>query len=218
MNRVVWGRRYPDASRFDGMIFWGGGLSGPQATPGDYTARLVVDGDSMQVPFEIRLDPRSSATPADLQAQFEFLREVRDKVTEVNESVEQVRDLRGQIRSFLARLPEGATGVDTVKAAGNALIERMTAVEEVLYETRSESRQDPLNYGINLGNELSALGGTVASGDFRPTDQAYAYRDEVMAEIEAELTTLRTILTTEVDAFNRLVREQELPIIAPASD
>ena len=25
MNRAVWGRRYPDASRFDGMIFWGGG-------------------------------------------------------------------------------------------------------------------------------------------------------------------------------------------------
>ncbi|WP_412069312.1 glycosyl hydrolase [Rubrivirga sp. IMCC43871] len=218
MNRVVWGRRYPDAARFDGMIFWGGGLNGPQATPGQYTARLVVDGDSLQVPFEIRLDPRSSATPEDLQAQFEFLREVRDKVTEVNESVEQVRDLRAQIRAFLARLPDDAAGVDTVKTAGEALIERMTTVEEVLYETRSESRQDPLNYGINLGNELSALGGTVASGDFRPTDQAYAYRDEVMAEIEAELTTLRAILDTDVAAFNRLVREQELPIIVPSSD
>ena len=146
------------------------------------------------------------------------MREVRDKVTEVNESVEQVRDLRTQIRAFLARLPEGAVGVDTVKAAGNALVERMTAVEEVLYETRSQSNQDPLNYGINLGNELSALGGTVASGDFRPTDQAYAYRDEVMAEIEAELATLRVILDAEVAAFNRLVREQELPVIVPSSD
>ena len=218
MNRAVWGRRYPDAARFDGMIFWGGGLSGPQATPGTYRARLVIGEDSLEVPFEIKLDPRSSATPADLQAQFEFLREVRDKVTEVNESVEQVRDLRAQIRSFLARLPDDAAGADTVEAAGERLIERMTAVEEVLYETRSQSRQDPLNYGINLGNELSALGGTVASGDFRPTDQAYAYRDEVMAEIEAELATLREILTTDVDAFNRLVREQALPVIVPESD
>ncbi|MGB3541630.1 MAG: glycosyl hydrolase, partial [Rubrivirga sp.] len=146
-----------------------------------------------------------------------FLREVRDKVTEVNESVEQVRDLRAQIRSFLARLPDGVSGVDTVEAAGNALVERMTAVEEVLYETRSQSRQDPLNYGINLGNELSALGGTVASGDFRPTDQAYAYRDEVMGEIEAELTTLRAILEVEVPAFNALIREMELPTIVPDS-
>ena len=218
MNRVVWGRRYPDAARFDGMIFWGGGLSGPQATPGTYRARLRVGQDSLEVPFEILLDPRSSATPADLQAQFEFLREVRDKVTEVNESVEQVRDLRAQIRAFLARLPDDAAGVDTVTAAGESLIDRMTAVEEVLYETRSRSRQDPLNYGINLGNELSALGGTVASGDFRPTDQAYAYRDEVLAEIEVELATLRQILTTDVDAFNQLVREQALPVIVPESD
>jgi photosystem II stability/assembly factor-like uncharacterized protein len=217
MNRVVWGRRYPDASRFDGMIFWGGGLNGPEAVPGTYTARLVVGEDSTEVPFEILLDPRSSATPADLQAQFEFLREVRDKVSEVNESVERVRDLRDQIQTYLARLPE-SPGADSVRAAGERLVERMTAVEEALYETRNESRQDPLNYGINLGNELSALGGTVAAGDFRPTDQAYAYRDEVMAEIEVELATLRQILETDVPAFNRQVREAELPVIVPTSD
>lgn len=217
MNRVVWGRRYPDASRFDGMIFWGGGLNGPEAVPGTYTARLVVGEDSTEVPFEILLDPRSSATPADLQAQFEFLREVRDKVTEVNESVERVRDLRDQIQSYLARLPESADA-DSVEAAGERLVERMTAVEEALYETRNESNQDPLNYGINLGNELSALGGTVAAGDFRPTDQAYAYRDEVLSEIEIELATLTEILETDVPAFNRLIRESELPVVVPTSD
>ena len=218
MNRVVWGRRYPDASSFDGMILWGGGLRGPEAVPGDYTARLVVGDDSLEVPFEVRLDPRSSATPEDLEAQLAFLQGVRDKVTEVNESVERVRNVRAQINAFLARLPAQATGADTVRAAGRALVERMTAVEEVLYETRNESRQDPLNYGINLGNELSALGATVGVGDFRPTDQAVAYRDEVTAEIDAELAALRDLLDTEVPAFNRLVREQELPVIVPDAD
>ena len=89
--------------------------------------------------------------------------------------------------------------------------------KKALYETRNESRQDPLNYGINLNNELSALGGTVAVGDFRPTDQAYAYRDEVMAEIDVEMTTLRQILDVEVPAFNRMIRERELPVIVPTS-
>ncbi|MEM0961106.1 MAG: glycosyl hydrolase [Bacteroidota bacterium] len=217
MNRVVWGRRYEDASRFDGMVFWGGGLNGPQALPGTYTARLVIDDDSLQVPFEIRLDPRSSATPEDLEAQFTFLREVRDKVTEVNDAVREVRDLRGQIRSYLARLPESADA-DSARAAGEELIERMTAVEETLYETRNESRQDPLNYGINLGNELSALGGTVSRGDFRPTDQAVEYQAEVTAEIDAELATLRQVLDVEVPAFNALIRQLALPIIVPPSD
>ena len=215
MNRVVWGRRYPDASSFDGMILWGGGLRGPEAVPGTYTARLVVGDDSTEVPFEIRLDPRSSATSEDLDAQFAFLSGVRDKVTEVNRSVERVRDLRAQINAFLTRLPAQAAGADTVRAAGKALVDRMTAVEQALYETRNESRQDPLNYGINLGNELSALGATAAAGDFRPTDQAVAYRDEVTAEIDAELATLRQILDRDVPAFNRLVREQELPVIVP---
>ncbi|MGH7528767.1 MAG: WD40/YVTN/BNR-like repeat-containing protein, partial [Gemmatimonadales bacterium] len=33
MNRFVWNLRYPDASRFDGLILWGRGTQGPVAVP-----------------------------------------------------------------------------------------------------------------------------------------------------------------------------------------
>src|SRR5216117_952863 len=43
MNRFVWNLRYPDASRFQGMIYWAGGTVGPVAVPGAYKVRLTVD-------------------------------------------------------------------------------------------------------------------------------------------------------------------------------
>jgi hypothetical protein len=44
LNRFVWDLRYADATRFPGMIFWAGGVRGPQVVPGTYSVELLVDG------------------------------------------------------------------------------------------------------------------------------------------------------------------------------
>ena len=213
LNRFVWDRTYPGADDFEGNVMWGGRLAGPEAVPGRYRARLVVGEDSVEVPFEVVPDPRASATPEDYQAQFDFLAEVRDKLTETHRAITRLRATREQVTEYLARLPEDAAGADTVRAAGEALVEELTEVEETLYETRNESRQDPLNFGIKLNNQLAALAGLTSFGDFRPTDQAVAYRAEVVDEIDRALARLRGVFAEEVEAFNALVRQQALPTV-----
>ena len=44
MNRFVWDLRYAEATKFPGMILWGGSTRGPVAVPGTYTVELAVDG------------------------------------------------------------------------------------------------------------------------------------------------------------------------------
>ena len=212
LNQFVWDMRYPDAERFDGLILWAGGTGGPQATPGRYQARLIVGSDSMTVPFEIVKDPRASASQADLQAQHDFLIALRDKLSETHEAILDIREARSQIDALTERLGDHA-GADTIRAAAKTLKEKMRTIEEALYQTKNRSGQDPLNYPIRLNNRLSALAGVVASGDNRPTDQAIAVRDEITALIDAELAKLRTILQTDLPAFNRLVREQDVPAV-----
>src|SRR5213594_4877966 len=63
MNRFVWNLRYPDASRFQGMIFWAGGTAGPVAVPGTYKVRLTVGDWSQTQTFVVRGDPRLKTTP-----------------------------------------------------------------------------------------------------------------------------------------------------------
>ena len=46
LNRFVWDLSYPDASRFDGLILWGGGTQGPKAVPGTYRARLTLNQEA----------------------------------------------------------------------------------------------------------------------------------------------------------------------------
>jgi hypothetical protein len=53
----------------------------------------------------------------------------------------------------------------------------------------------------------------VASAEAAPTAQSSAVYDELAARIDAELATLDRVLADDVPAFNRLVREKEIPAV-----
>ncbi len=104
MNRFVWNLRYPDASSFPGMIMWAGTTSGPRAAPGTYQVRLTVGDRELTETFEVVKDPRIDATQADLQEQFDFLVRIRDRVSEANDAVARIRDIRGQVDAAVQRV------------------------------------------------------------------------------------------------------------------
>lgn len=213
MNTFSWNMRYENAEDFPGMIMWAGSTRGPRAVPGSYQARLIVGDDSTSIPFEIAQDPRSSSSLADVQAQFDFLIEIRDKLTETHEAIQQIRDVRKQVKDITGRIPDGQEGQEEIKEAGKALTQQITEIEETLYQTKNQSRQDPLNFPIRLNNKLAAVASTSSVGDYRPTDQAYEVRDELTAQIDAELVSLKTIMETDLPAFNQLVRDYAVPAI-----
>ncbi len=212
LNSFSWDTRYEGAERFPGVVLWGGGLGGPRALPGRYQARLIVGDDSTTVPFDILPDPRSTATPEDYQAQYEFLVQVRDKLTETHTAIKDIRDARDQIKTVNGRLGEGAEA-DSARALGKRIIRDLTKVEEALYQTQNRSGQDPLNFPIRLNNRLSALVGSVATGDFRPTAQAERVRQEITGLIDVELAKLRRIMEEDVARYNAAVDALDVPAV-----
>ncbi|HZN10059.1 MAG TPA: glycosyl hydrolase, partial [Blastocatellia bacterium] len=212
LNRFVWDLRYPDAVRFPGMILWAGSTSGPRAVPGAYQVRLTANGKTLAETFELRKDPRVETTPAEFARQFELLAKVRDKLTETHEAIIQLRDVRKQAEETAKRVQGQPNGQPIVEAA-KALGAKLTAVEEELYQTKNQSNQDPLNYPIRLNNKLAALAGAVSSADAAPTEQSFAVYDDLTGRINAQLQKLRQVMQTDLPAFNKLVRDQNVPAV-----
>ncbi|MEO1523792.1 MAG: glycosyl hydrolase [Planctomycetota bacterium] len=212
MNEVRWSLQYPSAETFKGMVLWSGGTSGPTAVPGTYTAALSLGEQSMEIEFEVVADPNATTTADDYQKQFEFLMEVREKLSETHRAIKQIRSARDQIKTVLGKVKDEKS-LSEVEEAGKSLIEKMTTIEKALYQTKNESPQDPLNFPIRLNNRLSALGSTVSVGSFPPTAQAYAFRDEVVKAIDAELAKLKKLLKKDLNAFNTLVRKKAVPAV-----
>ena len=212
LNRFVWDTRYPDAVRFPGMILWAGETRGPKLPPGSYQVKLTVDGKSFTENFEIKPDPRLTATPADYAKQLELGLKIRDKLSETHNAIIQIRDVRKQVEDLLKRLA-GQPNFKVINDAGTALNKNLTAVEETLYQTKNQSSQDPLIYPIRLNNKLAALAGVVGSAETAPTAQSYAVYDELVTQIDAQLQRLTQIMKTDVPAFNQLVRDQNIPAV-----
>ncbi len=212
MNRFVWDMRYPDAVSFDGLILYSANTKGPVAVPGNYRVKLTVAGKSMEQDFEILKDPRVKSSIADLQAQFDFLIEVRDKLSEANQAVLDIRTIRKDLNYLKGKFKEQAEFADIIEMASE-LDRQMTVIENNIHETRNEARQDPLNFGIKLNNRLAYLATHESAGDFRPTDQGVAYKKEVSAQIDKELKDLKELLTLRLNELNKIIREKGVQFI-----
>jgi hypothetical protein len=212
LNSFTWDLRYAEASKFKGLILWSGPTAGPRVLPGRYEARLTAAGQTESQAFEVRKDPRLATSDADFAKQQELLLKIRGKLTATHDAIARLRGVRDQLKTASERA-KGSEAEKAIQEAADALAKKLTAVEEALYQTKNRASQDPLNYPIRLNNKLAALGGTVASADAAPTAQAYAVYDELVAKIDAELRALDGLLADDVSAFNRLVREKEIPAV-----
>ena len=210
LNRFVWDERYADATRFPGMILWAGQTQGPKIVPGNYQVKLTVEGQTMTESFEVKPDPRLSTTAADYAKQLDLSLKIRDKLTETHSAIIQIRDVKKQVDDLVKRVgPQSKPIAD----GGNALIKKLTEVEEALYQTKNQSSQDPLNFPIRLNNKLAALMGVVARSETPPNDQSIEVYNDLVRQIDAQLTKLAQIMKTDVPAFNQLVKDQNIPAI-----
>lgn len=211
-NRFVWDMRYPDATSFDGLILYSSNTKGPVAVPGTYRARLNFAGQSDEQEFEILKDPRVLSSQADLQAQFDFLIKVRDKLSEANQAVIDIRKMYADLDYLEAKLEDNSDAEPLLESIAS-LREEASVIENNLHETRNEAYQDPLNFGIKLNNHLAYLATHESAGDFRPTSQGEAFRLEVSAQIDQEIAALETLVEERLPEINLMLRVEEIEML-----
>ena len=210
LNRFEWNQRYQGAKTFEGMIIWSGSPEvGPKAPPGRYQARVTANEISETVDFEIVMDPRlEGVTQADLVEQFELATKIKDKTTDANDAVIDIRDVRDQLEERLE-----ASANPELQTTGRSLIDQITEIEEALYQVKNQSNQDPLNFPIRLNNRLASLRRSVETGDAKPTAGAYQVFEELSQELAGHLSRLETLMNQELDAINQKLSSESLETI-----
>lgn len=201
MNRFVWDMRHPGPVSFPGMILWAASTRGPVALPGSYQVKLTAGGETRTAMFRIERHPLVDATDEDLRARFQMASAIASKVSQANEAVIRIRELKGEIEK---RIGEAGESRAEVAKAGRSLIEKLTGIEGEIYQYRNQSNQDPLNYPIKLNNKLAALMNVVESAEARPTESARQVFAELSARLDKELSRLAALEAGEVASFRKL--------------
>ncbi len=143
-----------------------------------------MDGEVHEQPFEIRKDPRVKASDADLRAQFELMVGIRDRISEVIDSVMKIRQVRAQLN----------------RASGEAdrVLEQLREIEGKLMIWMG-SQAHPMMFGPpGLIEKLSRLSGAVIAADARPTEAMVAVFEDLSERFEVLQNRLNQIIEEEV--------------------
>jgi photosystem II stability/assembly factor-like uncharacterized protein len=132
INRVTWDFRENGPTLWMGAAReeYRGPLTGPAVVPGMYTARIVLDGQTLTQSFEVRPDPRDSWTQADYTAAHAFaekysvaygkIDEVLNNLDAIKKSLEAARKQAGGNSALTAKIDAATTQRDAVFAAFTA--------------------------------------------------------------------------------------------------
>ena len=214
-NRFIWDLRYPDAHRVmphnDNQQ---GFIKGPHAVPGAYRVTLTVGDEQRSQDFEIVKEAGVEASQADLNAQFDLLITIRDKVSATHKLVNQMRDARAQLKGWHGRLKGLETAAGILDAA-KALEEQILEVEkELMIPDTRPGWPDAMNHGDRLAMQLSSLSFNVNLGDYKPTDYEYGAFDEIAADIDGVAEKFEDIVDGNLAEFNTMLSNAGFGIVA----
>jgi len=100
-----------------------------------------------------------------------------------------------------------------VKQMADSINKQITSIEETLYQTKSKSVQDVLNYPIKLNDKLAGVFDVANSGNFPPSKQVLDVYGDLASQIDIQVKRLEDVKNKEIPAFNDLIRQKALPVI-----
>jgi photosystem II stability/assembly factor-like uncharacterized protein len=187
----------------------------PRALPGSYQIQLTVGDAIYRQPLRIVTDPRLGVTAEDLRAQFDLKLAIRDRISILNELLNQIQHTRLQVEEWERRAQRRGgeePAIAAVLAAARGLRERLNDVEVEIMQVNADKPQPGTS---RVKEKLVTLSGMIDESDHAPTQGARAVFALLHAEVEVAQATLRQLLTEEVAQFGAMIQAAGIPTIVP---
>jgi photosystem II stability/assembly factor-like uncharacterized protein len=212
LNRFVWDMRILKPTLIRHAVFNEGTKRPPQVPPGEYEVRLTVGNASFTAPVTVAPHPGSTATAADLKAQYDLLFAIRDSLSQTHETVLKVRDLLAQVKTVSEHAEKIGKG-EPLEAKAAALEKELHAVAAELTNPEIQADEDDLNYLPKLDHDFTYLAGEVSAADTRPTDADVAYYGLLKGKLAAVLEEYQRIVDRDLVEFNRAAAAASVPVV-----
>ena len=166
----------------------------------------------------MRGDPRIAASETDFAANGRFLESVFGAIVDLHVGLNDIRDVRAQVNEVVGQASEaGLSGAEALGAAGAALADSITVLEDRLFQKRRAAQQDMVAYEGLLNMQLTALMGEVDGSDLPPRAGVLERWSDLEAEWMVEEAGLARVLGELLDAFNQLARDSGVPAVIARS-
>ncbi len=199
------------------ILSWGtgGGFRGITVAPGTYTIKLSVADEEYTQELVVRKDPRSDGTLADIEAQVAMQIELREDLKSAAGMINDIEWIKKQLDDLIVVLEQDESAADVIAGAESLYSELQAVEDKVLQPIAAEGDSKSFRYPNRLYSQLSVLAGNLASSvDFAPNRQQREVHAVLKARLVQYQAELQELLENNVAAFNQMIRERGLTIIA----
>jgi photosystem II stability/assembly factor-like uncharacterized protein len=216
MHRWVWDLRYPAPASMQheypiSAIPHDTPRSplGPLVLPGEYTARLTVNGHTWTASLTVKMDPRVSTPPSGLEEQFNIEQRLASELTASTDAAKEAHALLDQL-SKMETQSSGSLAEQT-----KALSQK---VEDILRGPKVPTPNAAPQPTLAHENEaLGTLYGSVGQADVAPTVAQRNAATETERDFSIVLKRWEEIKRSDLPALNRKLRDAKLKEISLAS-
>jgi photosystem II stability/assembly factor-like uncharacterized protein len=212
VHRVLWDLTLPGGEIIPkAKLDAGNPVEGILAPPGEYTARLTVDGKPQTVKFMVRPDPRSKG---EVTAQVAFAEKIRGDINKLAGVVQQLRAVRKQLRERNDLVADQDKAKDLVKASVE-LMDKFDGLEEKLHNPKAQVTYDIFGAkgGAKLYSQFAFLFEMVKEGDGPPTQGMEKVYTDVSAELGKLTDEFRSLTEGDLAKLNVRAKELDLPVV-----
>jgi photosystem II stability/assembly factor-like uncharacterized protein len=213
MNRFAWDLHYDDPVQIPGAFYSGDGPRGPRAVPGAYQVKLTVAGKSETAPLQLVTDPRLKGAEAGAQKQFELSMQVKDRITQLHQAVNEIRDLKAQIQSLHKKFGDEARVKPALDAADD-LVKKMSGVEEQLIQVNMKGSEGNLAFPNMLNEAFDSFSHVIEGANAPPTQPQYDVFKTLSDRLEEQLKKWSQIKADEVPKVAALIKQLDLPALS----
>ena len=218
MHRFVWDLRYAPPKALNTEFPISAILHdtpllplGSWVLPGNYTARLTMDGKEYSQPFSIKMDPRIKTSLADLQAQANLESGAVAGMNQSYEALTQVQSIREQIKELApkanGKLAESLADLDKQCA------ELAGATVSTFYGTPARGKE-PENFST-INQHFGQLLAIADSADAAPTTQASKAYVDLSEQLNALVRRWHGVAETTIPELDRQLQQGGLPVLDP---
>jgi photosystem II stability/assembly factor-like uncharacterized protein len=212
MNRYAWDLRYNDPVQIPGAFYSGNGPKGPLASPGDYQIKLTVAGKSQTAPLHLVIDPRTKGAEPALQKQFSLAVQVNDRISHLHQAVNEIRDLKSQIKTLHARFGDQQQTKPALDAADD-LDHKISAVEEQLIQVNMKGSEANLAFPSMLNERFDAFSHSIDAGDDPPTKSELDVFQMLSGKLDEQLKKWNQLKTEDVVRVSDMIKQLNLPAL-----
>ncbi|ASV30061.1 WD40/YVTN/BNR-like repeat-containing protein [Maribacter cobaltidurans] len=201
LNRFVWDMGHAIVPGIPG-VYIEASFRGHKAIPGKYTLELTVGGETVSTQGEIKAIPTIEMKPGQFEEYDEVMGEMEQKITEMHTMVNSLFKVQKELKEVLAGLED-----ETLKAKGQALLDKMKAWDEDMVQRKSQAYDDVENFPNKFTAEyLFLLNQT--SGSIPRVNKSNLDRKK---ELDQQWIPLKSrgeaLIKTDIPAYNRALWE-----------